>query len=59
MILLALAGVASMFEKALLKCVGKQKQREWEHVDMEEGLKKAGLLNLFPPEVDFGLASYV
>jgi hypothetical protein len=43
-----------MLEQVLTRCLGKDRtcdKTEWEQVDIEEGLRKAGLKSLFPAEV--------
>ncbi len=47
--LLLLAGQANALEKVFNKLAGKVKA-EWVQVDMEDGLRKAGLKSLFPEE---------
>ena len=47
----------SRLEAAILKCMGKEEKPEWEKVDLEKGLRKAGLKSLYPAEArefDFG-----
>ena len=41
-----------------MKCMGKEEKPEWEKVDLEKGLRKAGLKSLYPAEAcDFTLLS--